>query len=285
MRHFFLFIAGVMMAYSSMAGGISQCSVDTVPIQLTNEKGSGPETILSDASVSDLDPHFRTFVTAITEHVALRLAENKLCIKSEESSKPSLLEFVNWPLETSGNDPLASVPSLDAAHMTTGCGIISPWLDLYIERTPTPWIRGVVRWNERQLLADQAVLDGARNVPDGVAHPLKLNEFDHLISDYSNSEILFKQSTKPVEQRIPPDLLWLFRHSWQSTRAPFDGNVKNAMRNTKRAGAEQYTKLVITLVDRCFDDGSDETVHHYNNILDAADLIPLEQYKINKPIR
>jgi len=43
-----------------------------------------------------------------------------------------------------------------------------------------------------------------------------------------------------------------------------------------------YTKLVIALIDRCFAaDGADL---HYNSILDAADLIPLEEYKIDTPL-
>ncbi|MDR1351570.1 MAG: hypothetical protein LBJ59_12495 [Zoogloeaceae bacterium] len=51
-------------------------------------------------------------------------------------------------------------------------------------------------------------------------------------------------------------------------------------------GTEGYTRLVLALIDRCFASDEATGAHlHYNNILDAADLIPLEQYKIDMPVR
>jgi hypothetical protein len=266
---------------TSSAGGISQCSVETIPIQIVKAKKSGPETTLSAAEISDTDPHFRAFVTAVTEHVAARLDRDKLCIVSTNSKKRSLLQFVNWPLATSGNEPPIPVPSLDVRPSGV-CRISSPWIDIAFERGPVPWIRGVVRWNQRQLLADQAVLAGASNVPTGVAMPLKSREYRDFAWEYADSEILRRPSAKPVEERVPPDLLWLFRRSWQSTFAPFEGEAMSSMNTAMEKGAEHYTKLAIALIDRCLD--SDGAVVHYGSILDVADLIPLEQYKIDSLI-
>lgn len=283
MLRFSLFMASVMAASTSTAGGVSQCPVDTVPIRISNETRHGVVTTLSAAKISDSNPHFRAFVTTVTEHVAARLAKEKLCIDSARSKERSLLQFVNWPLATSGNEPLAPVPSLDA-QPSGGCRITSPWIDLAFERGPAPWIRGVVRWNQRQLLADQAVLAGARNVPAGLAMPLKQSEFTHFAEEeYANSEILREPAVKPVEERIPPDLLWLFHRAWQSTRGPFSGGARSSMNIAMKKGAERYTQLVIALIDRCF--VSDGAEIHYRSILDVADLIPLEQYKIDTPIR
>jgi hypothetical protein len=54
------------------------------------------------------------------------------------------------------------------------------------------------------------------------------------------------------------------------------------MRKAMEMGAEGYTKIVIALIDRCFEsDGSDI---HYGSILDVADLVPLKQYIIATPI-
>lgn len=282
MLRFSLLMAGVMVASTSTAGSVSQCPVDTVPIQMTNEIRSDPIATLSTADMRS-EPHFRAFVTAVTEHVAARLSKEKLCINSAESKKRSLLQFVKWPLATSGNEPLAPVPSLDA-RPSGGCRISSPWIDLAFERRPVPWIRGVVRWNQRQLLADQAVLAGVRNVPAGVAMPLKRKEFNQFADvEYANTELLREPAVKPIEARVPPDLLWLFRRSWQSTLAPFSGGAGNAMNNAMKKNAEGYTQFVIALIDRCF--ASDGAEIHYNSILDAADLISLEQYKISTPIR
>ena len=277
MLRFSLVMTSVMAAGTSNAGGVSPCPVDTIPIQVTGEISGDPKTILSAAGISDSQPHFRAFVTTVTEHLAARLAKDKLCIDSADSKKRSLLQFVNWPL-TMGNKPPAPVPSLDA-RPSGGCRISSPWIDLAFERRPVPSIRGVVRWNERQLLADQAVLAGARNVPTGLAMPLKPSEIGHFVDDYENSEILREPAAGPIEARIPPDLLWLFRRSWQSTRGPFSGAAGNAMTRAMKKGAEGYTKLVIALIDRCF--ASDGADIHYDSILDVADLIPLEQYKID----
>lgn len=280
---FSLFMTGVMAACTSTAGGVSQCPVDTVPIQIAYGARHGSVTTLSAAGISDSNPHFRAFVTAVTEHVAAWQARKQLCIDNADSKKRSLLQFVNWPLVTSGDEPLAPVSSLDA-RPPGGCRISSPWIDLAFGRTPVPWIRGVVRWNQRQLLADQAVLAGAKNVPPGMAVPLKQSEFIHFAEvEYANSEILREPAAKPIEERVPADLLWLFRRSWQSTRGPFSGGAGGSMEIAMKKGAEGYTKLVIALIDRCF--ASDGADIHYSSILDIADLIPLEQYKIDTPIR
>lgn len=276
MLRFFLFMAGVMVTCTSTAGG--ECPVDRVPIQITNGARQDSVTTLSAARISNSNPHFRTFVTAVTEHIADRLAQENLCTDNTDSKEQSLLHFVNWPLTVSENKPLAPMPSLDV-HPSDGCRISSPWIDIAFERGPVPWVRGVIRWNDRQLLADQAVLAGARNVPTGLAIPLLASEFRHFSHYYADSEILGKPVAKPVEEHIPPDILWLFRHSWQSTRAPFVSEASNSMEIALEKGAEDYTKLVIGLIDSCFDSGRADI--QYGSILDVTDLILLEQYKIN----
>ena len=265
-----------------MPAAVSQCPVDTVPIQIVDEKSSDPETTLSAARISDSIPHFRAFVTAVTEHVATRLAREKLCIDSADSKNRSLLQFVKWRLYVRENEP-SLVPSLDA-RPSGGCRITSPWIDLAFERKPVPWVRAVVRWNERQLLVDQAVLEGARKVPTGVAMPLKEREYMRFADwEYARTEIDREPAVKPIEERVPPDLLWLFSRAWHTTKAPFDGYAARAMGHAMEQNAEGYTKLVTALIDRCF--ASDGTAIHYNNILDVADLISLKQYKIDTPIR
>lgn len=283
MLRFSLFVASSMMvASTSTAGGISLCPVDTLPIQIVNETSSGSVTSLSAAKISDSNPHFRAFVTAVTEHVAAQLAKEKLCINSAESMKRSLLQFVNWPLASSEKMLFSSAPSLEV-RPTIGCRISSPWIDIVFERQPVPWIRSVIRWNQRQLLADQALLAGAYRVQPGLATPLKSSEFSAFAQDYANSEILGEPAARPIEERIPPDLLWLFSRAWQSTRGPFEDTARGSMNIAMGKGSERYTKLVIALVNRCFVPGKVDI--RYSNILDVADLISLDQYKIETPIR
>lgn len=280
MHHFPLLMASTMAACASSAGYASQCPANTVPIQITDEARRGSETLFSAAELSD--PHFRAFVMAVTEHIATRLVRDKLCIGNANGKETSLLRFVSWPLATSGERSLAPVPPLDA-RPSGGCRISSPWIDLAFERTPIPWVRGIVRWNERQLLVDQAVLAGSRDVPADLTTPLRRSEFEHFAWDYADSEILRQPATRPIEERIPPDLLWLFRRSWQSTRGPFPATASGAMNKAVEKGSEGYTKLVIALIDRCF--ASDGEDLHYSSILDVADLISLDQYRIDTPLR
>lgn len=281
MLRFSLLMAGVTAAGASTAGGVSQCPVDTVPIQIMAATWRDPEATLSTADMRSA-PHFRAFVTTVTKHVAARLGEDKLCIDSADSKKRSLLQFVNWPLVI-GNKLLEPAPSLDA-RPSGGCRISSPWVDLAFERRPVPWVRAVVRWNERQLLADQAVLAGVRNVPTGVAMPLAQSAYHGFAYPYADSEIRRLPAAQPIEERTPPDLLWLFRQSPQSTLVPFGGTAHGTMNTAMERSAERYTQLVIAVIDHCFasDDGADI---HYSSILDVADLISLEQYKIATPIR
>ncbi len=282
MLHLSLLMAGVTATDASTAGDASQCPFDKLSIQITNTTWSGPETTLAAARMPT-DPHFRAFVTTVTEHVAARLAKDQHCIDNADSKKRSLLQFIAWPLVTAGDGPPDEVPSL-GAWPTGGCRITSPWIDIAFERKPVPWIRGVVRWNERQLLADQAVLAGARNVPAGVAMPLKQGEFWYgAAQDYANSEIFRVPAVKPIEERVPPDLLWLFRRSPHITFTPFGDHALDTMRIAMEKNAGHYTQLVIALIDHCF--ASDGAAIHYNNILDVVDLISLEEYKISMPIR
>ena len=51
------------------------------------------------------------------------------------------------------------------------------------------------------------------------------------------------------------------------------------MDRTIKKNAENYTQLVTALIDRCF--ASDKADLRYNSILDAADLVSLERYKID----
>jgi hypothetical protein len=283
-------------ASAGTAGDVSSCSVETVPIEIMTT-GYGFEVMRSAAEISDDLPHFRAFVTTVTEHVAARLARDQLCIKVAGGMKGlesvdsmtraafdnrSLLQFVYWRFAMGSG---FYVPAMSSTRSNGGafCRLSSPWIDLAVERKPVPQILGIVYWNERQLLADQAALAGAKNVPLGMVMPLKLSEFGRFASEYAHSEILKMPVAKPIEERVPPDLLWLLRRSWQSTRGPFIGSADAAMHRATEKGAEGYTKLVLALIDRCF--ASDRADLHYDSILDVADPVLLEPYKIVTPLR
>jgi hypothetical protein len=285
-RLLIFFILSVMATGgTSMAENLSTCSVDTVPIQILNKRGDNSATTLSAAGKYGFtgNPSFNAFITAVTEHLAAKLAQEKLCLNSAESQERSLVKFAYLYFTVPGDDQrLAAVRTLEALPSDV-CRISSPWIDIIVEREPVPSVRAIVRFNERQLLADQAVLEGSRNVPSGVAMPLKQSEFEQYAFEYSDSTTRINPAKKPIEERLPPDLLWLFRRAWQSTRGPFSAEAYIAMEKAMTTGADGYTKIVIVLIDQCF--SSEGVDVQYNNILDVADLTPLEQYKIVTPIR
>jgi hypothetical protein len=308
-------------------GDASPCS-STVPFQIMVPGYTFPELLFVDNfDITYAPQHFRAFVAAVTEHVNSRLAREKLCIngaKSMESMRGfrenglnywsrqeektigmnvaesmksmreaerenrSLLQFVHWDIDMSHLAYTVPVMTFIGGRPSPSCWIGSPWIDLAVYRTPVPQIRGIVYWNERQLLVDQAVLDGARDVLLGRAMPLSDTglayywSLDRDLQRFNSRKQLGQeippelaaQMAKPIKEHVPPELLWLFH------RSEF-GEFAIAM---QEKGAEGYTKLVTALIDRCF--ASDEKKRfHYRNILDVADPVLLEQYKIDMPRR
>jgi hypothetical protein len=288
----FLFMVGVMATSAGMAGNVSPCPVGTVPIQIMMPSG-GTGVMRSAAEISNDFPYFRAFVTAVTEHIAARLARDKLCItgaksmSSAEREDRSLLQFVYWNYVMLHEYTVPVMAYGSRGRTPSSCWISSPWIDFAIERGAVPSIRGIVYWNERQLLADQAVLAGTRNVPPGMAMPLKPSELGHFRSEYGRLGRLRRESAKkPIEARVPPDILWLFRGTLpdggRSTLLPFRVLENKFMYGVIKESAEGYAKLVLALIDRCLA-SSGAAFHHYSSILDVTDPVLLKQYRIDTP--
>ena len=279
------------MVNTSSAGEVSQCPVDSIPIQLVfvgepyGDAGYGPKI---SASRLQKDRPLPTFIATVTEHVAARMGGDNLCLDSSYSKERSLLQFVFLTIVNMG-DESHTPPSFDV-RPSHGCRISSPWIELAIDRKPVPWVRGIVRWNERQFLADQAMLAGVQNVAPGVAKQLTrsearqvASELRHVISKYGDP--LRRHPTgKPIEEIVPTDLLWIIPEiDWGAT--PLTTSEEAIIEVIKRGVAEDktvevYTKLVLALIDRCFDSGGEEL--HYDSVLDTSDQM-FEQYKIAAP--
>jgi len=300
---FVIFLAGVMTVGTGSAEGVSPCPVDSIPIQIVGwphygDTGYSPRITLSanDSKMSNYRHVFPIFISTVTKHVAAQMGREKLCLDSAYSKERSLLQFLLMPFVPYGDRPLTPQPSLDVSP-SGGCMISSPWIDLVIERKPVPWIRGIVRWNERQFLADQAMLDGIQNVPLGVAKQLTHSELHDIASELRHivvkdeNHLRHHPTGKPIEEIVPTDILWkVSRTGWRTrARAESPISVEESLAVFISQGVaedkveEGYIKLVLALVDRCFD--SDGEALRYNSILDASELISLEQYKIAKPFR
>ncbi|MDR3352466.1 MAG: hypothetical protein LBO00_05580 [Zoogloeaceae bacterium] len=122
-----------------------------------------------------------------------------------------------------------------------------------------------------------------------IAVALKPSELDHFLDEYDATEFSHirgsaAKPTKPIEVRVPPDLLWLLHRSGRNARGGgFERDVSYAMHKTTEKGAKGYTKLVTALIDRCF--ASDKANFHYGSILDVHDPVLLKQYRIDTPFR
>jgi len=252
--------------------------VDTIPIQIVGSGGGGEVTTLYADKIHDFPLGFVAFVTEVTEHIAAKLRQEKICLNSSESRERSLLQFATFPIDT--YDPV-SVPRLTKVQPSDVCQITSPWMDLIIERKPVPVVRGIFRYNERQLLADQAMLAGAKNVPPGVAIPMtmvQLIRYSNLGYKHLYSESGHQPPEIGDEEWVPPDILWLVSHTEFSAGA----STGETMRVAMAISSKSYTKIVTTLIDRCFEpDGEDI---QYNSILDVDDPALLKEYKIDMPV-
>ena len=287
-RSLFFFIASVMATGgTSMAENVSTCPVDMVPIQIMRGSSPRPVSTLSTVNFVSSDTSFNALVTSVTEHLAVKLAQENLCITNGESKARSLVQFAFLRVEVSEENDAHILPLLKPleARSSALCRMYSPWIDIAIEREPVPSVRAIIRFSERQLLADQAVLSGARDVPSGVAIPLTYDEFGQYLSAYEQSDLYYDYvprdppPEKSIEELVPPDILWLLNHTPQTDMPPME---TIAMMDAMEWGREGYTKIVIALIDQCFVPGGMD--RQYNSVLDVADLVPLEQYKIDMPI-
>ncbi|GBL17037.1 hypothetical protein MTo_04364 [Microcystis aeruginosa NIES-1211] len=230
------------------------------------------------------DPYFKSFITSLTDYISAKFSKTKPCQgNSREESRINLI-FVRLPLVTSGDEPLKPPPGLPTSRANITCRLDSPWVQLAIRRSSSPIIDAVFVWNERQFLWDQVLLSGQRPSLTQPLIPLGNRLFQQYAADYAGSEIMRSPSGEnpqpSISKRIPADVLWLFRHSWQSTRGPFSNIAQSAMRKTVEQGANGYTNLTKILVDQCFI--SSKTEIRYKNVLDLQQILTLDQYRINR---
>ncbi len=267
----------------------TMCNPNSYAIQIIDESVTQQSEVPSVEAVNDL--HFRSFITSVTDHVLSKFAEAMLCQEISDDKPMINLVFVRLPLVTSGNEPISPAPSLEASSSAVKCRIDSPWAKLTLRRSASPLVHAVFIWNERQFLLDQVLLsDEMLDESDLLTEPLiplTNRLFEQYAGDYADSEIIrspsreHSQTTTNISERIPADVLWLFRNSWQSTRGPFSNIAQSAMVTTLKRAAGGYTKLALGLFDQCF-----ASTHHseqrYENIHDVHEIISLDEYQIHQ---
>jgi hypothetical protein len=147
-------------------------------------------------------------------------------------------------------------------------------------------VRAAFIWSERQFLLDQVLMSGQYSAPIKNLVPVERHVYKQFLRDYTES-VIFASSQEAetkalthLAERIPPDLLWLFRHARQSTRGPFIGSVRSALNTTIEKVTEQYIELTKTLLSPFF--SSAPFQERYESVLDLKGVFNLDQYRIDR---
>jgi hypothetical protein len=253
-------------------------------IQIIDESGGRR---LSGTSLATLeDSPFKNYVTTISKHFSAKIDEMAQCHGDLKSSPEVKLFFVYRPLVASTSVPIGTPFNLERTQSNDTRHLDSPWVALTFNRSPMLVVRGVFVWNERQFLLDQALMSGIRAPPTNPLVPIDDRIFAQFVQDYTDSVLLASSpearsaAQASISKRLPPEILWLFRHAWQSTRGPFSTIVDSALRSTVERAASGYTDITKTLVNQFFT--SAKTESRYKSVLDLKDLFTLDQYRVNQ---
>jgi hypothetical protein len=253
-------------------------------IQIIDESGGRQ---LSGTSVATLeDSPFKNYVTTISKHLSAKIDEMAQCHGDLKSSPEIKLFFVYRPLVASTSAPIGTPFNLERTQSNSTRHLDSPWVKLTFSRSPMLVVRAVFVWNERQFLLDQALMSGIRAPPNNSLVPIDDRIFEQFVQDYTDSVLLAPSpEARPAAQasiskRLPPEILWLFRHAWQTTRGPFSTMVASTLRSTIKQAASGYTDLTKTLVDQFF--ASETTEMRYESVLDLKELFTLDHYQVNQ---
>ncbi len=257
------------------------CQNVQTSIQIIDETGRRQ---FSGTSVDSLpDSPFKNYATTISQHISGKIDGMAQCHGDLKSSPEVKLFFVYRRLVTYTGALIEGPFNLERTQSNRTRYLDSPWVKLTFSRSPRLVVRAVFLWSERQFLLDQTLMSGIRASPTNSLLPIDYLIFEQFVKDYTDSVLFAPSQARPaalasISKRLPPEILWLFRHAFQSTRGPFSGQVEFALRSTVGLAASGYTELTKALIDKFFT--STRTEIRYESILDLKDLFTLDQYRV-----
>lgn len=272
----------VKSAYARESAFPMQCSIQIVD-ESNGKKVSGESLATLENSNFKISSNFKIYITSILKHIEDNIGERlESCGNSNAISKIDLC-FVYQPLIASNSKktPLCSNIDLGKSKSEFEYSLNSPWATIRIARSPKLILSAMFILNERQILLDQALLSGRDTSQAGSTIAITRQVFDKYVRDYTDSVLLAPSSEAQfkakihIEERIPMDIVWLFRHAWQSTLAPFSMTAQHALSLAMERATPRYTILINALVDQCFTSAS--VTDQYNNILELNEI-----FNINK---
>jgi hypothetical protein len=259
---------------------VRNCNNMQTSIKIIDESGGRN---LSSNSVETLgESPFKNYVATVSKHIFAKIGETAQCRGDLQNSLVVELFFVYRPLIAAGIAPF----DLETKKSSGNKYLDSPWVKITSSKSPTPHIQGVFVWSERQFLLDQALLSGARASPTKLLLPINEKTFGKFVQDYTDSVLLAASpeaqtaAQSRIVERLPVDILWLFRSAGQSTRGPFSGFVMSALKSTIENLTDKYINLTKILIDHSF--ASTNTDLRYKNVLDLKDVFAIDKYRVNK---
>jgi hypothetical protein len=231
--------------------------------------------------------HFQNYVTTISKYISTKMDEIAPCQGDLKNSPEVKLFFVYRRLVTFTSAPVAPF-NLERTHSSGTRHLDTPWVKLTFNRSPRIVLRAVFLWNERQFLLDQSLMSGIRASPTNPMVSINDAIFNQFLQDYTDSVLLASSrearsaAQASISKRLPPEILWLFRHARQSTLAPFSVGVYRTLKFVVERAAIGYTDLTKALVDQFF--ASETTESHYESVLDLKDIFTLDQYQVKSPL-
>lgn len=273
---------------TGLDAGIVQASEvsNSVPYSINVfDESSGLE--LSDETLDTLpDSLFKNFITSISTLVTNKIEQ---LVRSDPSAtgKPKITFFFIYKpliLTQAAKLPERKWPEIVPSNGTYS--LRSPWVQIFTNRSPSLTVQAVFIWNERQVLLDQALLAGANlpapDSPQSISVPI----FEQYVQDYSETVLLASspeeriRAQKNIAERVPPDILWLFRHAWQSTFAPFSMEARHALGLALKHAMPVYIDLTEKLTNRCFTEERKE--EHYHSLFELQSIVNIDAYRIDR---
>jgi hypothetical protein len=282
-----IFIASLLIVVLTMKSTYSKqsCQNMQTSIQIIDETGG--KRLSGTSSLATLqDSPFKNYVTTISKHFSAKIDEIAQCHGDLKSSPEVKLFFVYRPLVTLPRAPIVAPFNLERTQSNGSRHLDSPWVKLTFNRSPILVVRAVFVWSERQFLFDQSLMSGIRASPTNPLVPIDQPIFRQFLQDYTDSVLRAPSSEAQsaaqasISKRLPPEILWLFRHAWQSTLAPFSVAVARALGLAVERGAIGYTDLTKALVDQFF--ASETTEIRYESVLDLKNVFTLDHYRVNQ---
>ncbi len=240
------------------ADAAQNCACSGYSLRIADETRS-VHSYPATADVDDVaDPSFREFVKTVSDHVLTTACGGRALPQPTNSADADVqLLFIKRPLVKQAGAAAADPLAAEKHHAPDLRRLDSPWVKLAISREPLCRVGAVFVWNERQLLRDQASMAAGRAVGTGAPVAIDGAVLVQYSEEYAERVVLAppeagKAALTELASRMPPEILWLYRHAVQSTLYDFSVFAMEALEATVAKARWSYADIVTALFDRCF---------------------------------